>query len=109
MSVYQLHKIFKARVVFWKEFDIQNTFTIEITFMGSDISSDMNGYHFNLNHYLYFGKQFCLTLLDTKNDLKIQEAMTYLENISSQKPKKNKKKRKRKITHNNIPEIQLVL
>lgn len=54
-----------ARVVFWRQFNIQNAFTMESSFCGAALAnSSLKGFHFNVEHYLQMGAKFCGALFD---------------------------------------------
>mmetsp|Transcript_19847 Transcript_19847/g.29683 ORF Transcript_19847/g.29683 Transcript_19847/m.29683 type:complete len:1390 (-) Transcript_19847:111-4280(-) len=52
-----------ARVVFWQELRLWNSFTMEASFCGGDKGS-FNGYHYNIGHYEEMGRSFCLSIFD---------------------------------------------
>lgn len=73
-----------ARVVFWRQFNIQNAFTFESTFCGSNLSPNVKGFHFNTAHYLQCGAKFCAALYDICSDAsdskaRIQSAIKHLK------------------------------
>jgi hypothetical protein len=52
-----------ARVVGWKELGIQNCYTLESSFCGSDFGKYQD-LHFNTNMLQSIGPKFCETLLE---------------------------------------------
>uniref|UniRef100_A0A7S2X7L0 Uncharacterized protein n=1 Tax=Lotharella oceanica TaxID=641309 RepID=A0A7S2X7L0_9EUKA len=52
-----------ARVVFWRELRLWNSFTMEASFCGSS-SGPTKGCHYKINHYEQMGKHFCETIYD---------------------------------------------
>jgi cytosolic carboxypeptidase protein 2/3 len=57
-----------GRVVMWKEFNLINSFTLEVSFMGPN-KGHSAGYHFNTTQLKLIGRQFCETLADYTRDL----------------------------------------
>merc|ERR1712129_530428 len=47
-----------ARAVIWKQFGIQNVYTLESSFCGSDLAGNgnMSGFHFDTRTYLHWCK-----------------------------------------------------
>ena len=95
-----------ARVVFWRQFNLQNTFTMESSFCGSNLNYNLKGFHFNPSHYLEIGAKFCGALHDicgesNESKAKIQNAIKQLklmqaQNIESGNNGKKLRGRKRK-------------
>ena len=99
-----------ARVVFWRQFNIQNAFTFESTFCGSNLGPNLKGFHFNTAHYLQCGAKFCAALYDICSDAndsrsRIQSAIKNLKAMqvanvadmsSSTKKVKSKKSRSKR-------------
>lgn len=56
-----------GRVVMWKEFNLINSFTLELSFMGPNKGVNA-GLHFNTTHMRDIGKGFCETLVDYTRD-----------------------------------------
>merc|ERR1719320_2253559 len=72
-----------ARVVFWRQFNIQNAFTMESSFCGASLSgSSLKGFHFNVEHYLQMGAKFVAALYDVAADT--NEAKVRLANAVKQ-------------------------
>jgi len=70
-----------ARVVFWRQFNIQNAFTMESSFCGATMGS-LKGFHFNVEHYLQMGAKFVAALYDVAADT--NEAKVRLANAVKQ-------------------------
>lgn len=51
----------------WREFNLINSFTLEVSFMGPNKGS-YSGLHFNITHLQNMGKLFCQTLVDYVKD-----------------------------------------
>jgi len=73
-----------ARVVFWREFNVQNTFTMESSYCGSNLDRNMQGFHFNTTHFLEMGAKFCAALYDLCSESfeaknKVVTAIKYLK------------------------------
>ena len=62
-SSFTVHKAKEStgRVVMWKEFALQNSYTCEASFCGAS-QGLYKGLHFNINMLLDMGKDFCRTL-----------------------------------------------
>lgn len=56
-----------GRVVMWREFNLINSFTLEVSFMGPNRGSKA-GLHFNTTHLRQIGRDFCKTLVDFQRD-----------------------------------------
>jgi hypothetical protein len=56
-----------GRVVMWREFNLINSFTLEVSFMGPNKGA-LSGLHFNTTHLQQMGKLFCQTLVDYVKD-----------------------------------------
>ncbi len=52
-----------GRIVMWREFNLINSFTLEMSFMGPSKGVSA-GMHFNTTHMKEVGKAFCVTLCD---------------------------------------------
>lgn len=52
-----------ARIVMWKEFQLVNSFTLEMSFLGPNRGSH-SGLHFNTTDMQHMGRMFCKTLVD---------------------------------------------
>jgi len=52
-----------GRIVMWREFNLINSFTLEVSFLGPNRGS-CAGLHFNTNHMKAIGRDFCETLVD---------------------------------------------
>jgi cytosolic carboxypeptidase protein 2/3 len=52
-----------ARIVMWREFQLINSFTLEISFMGPN-RGQFAGLHFNTTMLAVCGRAFCKTLAD---------------------------------------------
>lgn len=68
-----------ARVVMWREFNLINSFTLEVSFCGptSGIYKDC---HFTISLLKELGRQFCLTLIDyASSEIKVRDAISELE------------------------------
>ena len=54
-----------ARVVFWRQFNIQNAFTMKSSFCNAALAgSSLKDLHFNPEYYLQMGAKFCGALYD---------------------------------------------
>lgn len=51
----------------WREFNLINSFTLEVSFMGPN-KGTYSGLHFNTTHLQNMGKLFCQTLVDYVKD-----------------------------------------
>jgi hypothetical protein len=56
-----------SRMVMWREFNILNSYTLEVSFMGPN-KGHSQGYHFNTSQLKLIGRQFCETLFDFVKD-----------------------------------------
>lgn len=56
-----------GRQVMWREFNLINSFTLEISFMGPNRGQNA-GLHFNTTHMKQIGKAFCESLYDYVQD-----------------------------------------
>jgi hypothetical protein len=52
-----------ARQVMWREFNLVNSFTLEISFMGPNRGVNA-GMHFNTTQMQRIGRAFCETMVD---------------------------------------------
>lgn len=65
-----------GRQVMWREFNLINSFTLEMSFMGPNKGVNA-GTHFNTTHMREVGKGFCHTLVEYNRD---QEKVTLVIN-----------------------------
>ena len=65
-----------GRVVMCKEFNLINSFTLELSFMGPNKGVNA-GLHFNTTMMRDIGKAYCVTLVDYSRD---QEKVTRVQN-----------------------------
>jgi len=76
----QKNKETTARVVMWREFQLVNSYTLEVSFLGANRGENA-GLHFNPNHLQIIGRVFCKTLADYANDSeRVSQALLELRN-----------------------------
>lgn len=64
----------------WKEFQLVNSFTLEVSFLGPNRGSNA-GTHFNTTHMETMGRTFCKTLVDyVDNQDRVSRVFTELRN-----------------------------
>ncbi|KAG8232058.1 hypothetical protein J437_LFUL012009 [Ladona fulva] len=56
-----------ARVTFWREFGVKQSYTLESTYCGMD-QGPLSGYHINTSHLKEVGTSFCEALLCTDDE-----------------------------------------
>ena len=56
-----------GRQVMWREFNLINSFTLELSFMGPNRGQNA-GLHFNTTHMKQIGRSFCESLYDYVHD-----------------------------------------
>lgn len=71
------------QIALWKELNIINCFTLEVSFCGSDFGK-YEYYHFNLNIYREIANSFCQSLEDyyEPSQAKVKKATEELENYA---------------------------
>ena len=71
------------QIALWKDLNIVNCFTLEISFCGSDFGQ-YEFYHFNLNIYKDIAHGFCQSLEDyyEPTQAKVKKAMDQLESFA---------------------------
>jgi len=69
-----------ARIVMWREFQLVNSFTLEVSFLGPTRGSK-SGLHFNITHLQQVGADLCRSLADyVDNSERVTRVFNELKN-----------------------------
>jgi len=72
-----------GRVVVWREFSIQNSYTLEVSFCGPTGGSK-NGFHFKMQDLINMGKSFAKTILEYGSVKNQKNAQAQIETFYKQ-------------------------
>ncbi|KAL4508114.1 hypothetical protein ABPG72_021487 [Tetrahymena utriculariae] len=79
-----------ARIAIWKEFNILNCYTLEISFCGADLGK-YEYFHFNLDIYKEIAQGFCQSIIDCfePEQLKVKKIQEEIEQMMSKNERKD--------------------